>query len=141
MFSFIVLVEFSTKRHLSGPMPVQLLSHPDDLVVVTVDGATFSFFIVFAGVHARMWFCDFVLHVCLLSGQYALQAVRPGSQWTNLGSSQRHEWDFGFCQKHCSFLSPTLEITSCPRGSHGRLSCLRLPRKQLQHRLCAKYRG
>ena len=26
---------------------------------------------------------------------------------------------------------------SCPRGSHGKLACLRLPRKQLQHGLCA----
>ena len=25
----------------------------------------------------------------------------------------------------------------CPRGSHGRLACLRLPRKQLQQGLCA----
>ena len=28
--------------------------------------ATFLFFIVIAGVHARLWFCDVVLHVCLL---------------------------------------------------------------------------
>jgi hypothetical protein len=62
-------------------MPVPLLSHPDDLVGATVDGTTFSFFIVFvfAGVHARLWFCDFVLHVCLLSGQYALQFVQETS--------------------------------------------------------------
>ena len=60
-------------------MPVPLLSHPDDLVGATVDGATFSFFIVFAWVRARLRFCDFVLHVCLLSGQYALQFVQETS--------------------------------------------------------------
>jgi hypothetical protein len=47
------------------------------------------------------------------------------------------DMDLGYCQKHYSFLLPTLEFTSYPRGSHGRLVCLCLPRKQLQHRLCA----
>ena len=60
-------------------MPVPLLLHTDDLVGATVDGATFLFFIVIAGVHARLWFCDVVLHVCLLSGQYTLQFVQETS--------------------------------------------------------------
>jgi hypothetical protein len=35
------------------------------------------------------------------------------------------------------FVSSSFFAFSCQRGSHGRLACLRLPRKQLQHGLCA----
>ena len=76
-------------------MTVPLLSHPDDLVGATVDGATFLFFIVIAGVHARLWFCDFVLHVCLLSGQYALHFVQEtGGLISVLVKDMNGTWGF-----------------------------------------------
>ena len=134
----------STKRHLSGPRVGRYAC------TTTVTPRRFGWcdsrwgdFFLFhrlclgARTFAVLWFC-----FARLSPVRTIRfAVRPGNQWTDLGSRQRHEWDLGFCQKHCSFLLPTLEFASCPRGSHGRLACLRLPRKQLQHRLCDKYRG
>jgi hypothetical protein len=40
--------------------------------------------------------------------------------------------ELGFLEECQDYLA-----ISCPRGSRGRLACLRLPRKQLQQGLCA----
>ncbi len=40
-------------------------------------------------------------------------------------------------EANCRNSTASLLSVRCQRGSHGRLACLRLPRKQLQHGLCA----
>ncbi len=83
------------------------------------------------GIHYFCSSCGVVAH-CLWKGEKSLPIYTSLYLTVVVFVLLLFQLELGFlgkCQENLAI--------SCSRGSHGRLACVRLPRKQLQQELCA----